>query len=162
MKKLMLAAVVLVSVALPALAKNFAVPEKNPVATLAIPDTWKTEEIEFGYSAKSPDNDIFFSAEYATGARVDAMLENNSDWLKENKITSKEKPAESEINIGGLSAKMLTVNGADENGPTVVEFVFIPAGPKRLVMLTLWGSQEERKANEADIKLIESSVKPIN
>ena len=96
MKKFMLAAVVLVSVALPALAKNFAVPEKNPVATLAIPDNWKTEEIEYGYSARSPDNDIFFSAEYATGARVDAMLENNSDWLKENKITSKEKPAEFE------------------------------------------------------------------
>ena len=60
MKKFMLAAVVLVSVALPAVAKNFAVPEKNPVATLAIPDTWKTEEIEYGYSAKSPDSDIFF------------------------------------------------------------------------------------------------------
>jgi hypothetical protein len=86
----------------PALAKNFAFPEKNPVGTISIPDSWKTEEIDYGYSAKSSDGEVFFYVEYAGGPRVDKMLDNNTEWLKENKITPKGKPAEKEIEIGGL------------------------------------------------------------
>ena len=70
----------------PASAHNFAVPEKNPVATLVISDSWKIEDIDYGYSAKSSDGDVFFSVEYATGSRIEKMLDNNTDWMKENHI----------------------------------------------------------------------------
>jgi len=40
---------------------------KNPAVTLRLPYTWKSEEIEYGFSAKSPDGDMFFSVESATG-----------------------------------------------------------------------------------------------
>ncbi len=39
--------------------RNFAVPAKNPVITLNVPDNWKVEEIEFGFSAVSPGKDVF-------------------------------------------------------------------------------------------------------
>ena len=160
MKKLVLA-VLIVFASGSAFAKNFAFPAKNPTATISIPDTWKTEEITYGYSAKSPDEDVFFSVEYATGARVEKMLANNTAWMKENKITSTREPVEKTIQIDGIEAKLLTVIGKDENGPTIVDFVFMPAGENRLIMLTLWGSEDERKANAADIAAIESSVKAI-
>jgi hypothetical protein len=146
----------------PALAKNFAFPEKNPVGTVSIPDSWKTEEIDYGYSAKSSDGEIFFYVEYAGGSRVDKMLDNNTEWLKENKITPKGKLAEKEIEIGGLPAKLMHYDATDENGDTTVDFVFITGGSKRLIMLTLWGSEEELQANAADIEAIKKSIKAIN
>ena len=159
--RIILLAVAVLLTAAPASAKNFAFPAKNPIATIMIPDTWTTEEITYGYSAKSPDDDVFFSVEYATGARIDKMLANNTAWMTENKITSSKEPVEKAINIDGIDSKLLTVVGTDENGPTIVDFVFMPAGDNRLIMLTLWASDEERKANAADISAIESSVKAI-
>jgi hypothetical protein len=100
----------------PASANNFAVPEKNPIATLVIPDSWKIEDIEYGYSAKSSDGDVFFSVEYAAGARIEKMLDNNTDWMKENHIKAKGKPVEKQIEIGGLPAKLLHYDASDEDG----------------------------------------------
>jgi hypothetical protein len=143
-------------------AKNFAFPEKNPAGTVTIPNSWKTEEIDYGYSAKSSDGDVFFSVEYAGGSRIEKMLDNNTAWMKENNIKPKEKPVEKEIEIGGLSAKLLHFDATDENGDTTVDFVFIAGGSGRLIMLTLWGSEEELKANQADIEAIKKSIKAIN
>ena len=146
----------------PASAHNFAVPEKNPVATLVIPDSWKIDDIDYGYSAKSSDGDVFFSVEYATGSRIEKMLDNNTDWMKENHIKAKGKPVEKQIEIGGLPAKLLHYDASDEDGDTIVDFVLIPAGEGRVIMLTLWGSEGQLKANQADIDVIKKSIKAIN
>jgi hypothetical protein len=161
MKKYIVAAALLAVACFPALAKNLAVPTKDPVATITIPDTWKTEEITYGYSAKSPDGDVFFSVEYASGSRLDKMLDNNTQWMKDNKIVPSTKE-EREITLGGLSAKLLSFKAKDENGDTKVDFVFIDGGKGRLIMLTLWASEEEMAANANDISAIQKSIKAIN
>eukprot|EP01037_Dinobryon_pediforme_P031282 gene31282-35699_t len=132
MKKLLLAVAMVIATS-PAFAKNFAVPAKDPIATIAIPDTWETEEIQYGYSAKPPSHDAFFSVEYATGARVDKMLKLNDEWLKENNIKADREPVQKAISIDGIESQLLTVIGKDEDGPTIVDFVFIPAGKDRLI-----------------------------
>ena len=161
-KTVFLAAVIAVSAVSGAWAKNFAVPAKNPVATITIPDTWKSEEIEYGYNAKSPDDAVFFSVEYATGSRVDKMIDANTAWMKENKIIPKGKAAESDVTIGGLPAHVLHFDATDEDGDTLVDFVLIPAGENRLIMLTLWGSEEDLTDNKDDIQAIQKSIKAIN
>jgi len=145
----------------PSLAKNLAVPSKDPVATLVIPDAWKPEEIEFGWSSKSPDGDVFFSVEYASGARVQKMLANNDAWLKENKIKAKAEPTQQDFDYNGLPAKVIKYVATDENGATEVDFVIITAGQGRVIMLTLWASKEERAKNQADIDAIKASFKKI-
>jgi hypothetical protein len=146
----------------PSFAKNLAVPAKDPVATLVIPDSWKPEAIDFGYSAKSPDGDIFFAVEYAAGSRVAKMLANNDEWLKENKIRPKGEATEREFDFGGLKAKLINYKATDPNGDTEVDFVIIPAGPGRVIMMTLWGSKEEQAKNKADLDIIQNSFKAIN
>jgi hypothetical protein len=145
----------------PGVAKNLAVPEKNPVATLMIPDTWTQQEIEFGYSGTSPDGNLFFSVEFAKSDRIDKLFATNDDWMRENKISATGEPKQQEVLLGGLSAKVFTYQATDENGPTEVDFVIIPAG-KRIVLLTLWGSLKEQNDNKADLDLIKNSIKAIN
>ena len=144
----------------PGFAKNLAIPAKEPVATIVIPDKWKLEEIEYGYSAKSPDGDVFFSVEYAVESRVDKMFAETKTWMKENKIKTKDEGVQKETEIGGLPAKIFTYKATDENGDTQIDFVTIPAG-KRLILITIWASDEEREANKADIIAIQKSLKAI-
>ena len=163
MRKIVLAATIMCSAfTTGAWAKNFAVPEKNPAATLSIPDSWTIENIEYGYSAKPSDGSLFFSVEYAGPSRVEKMVDNNTEWMKENHIKPKGKPLEKDIEVGGLSAKLLHFDATDEEGDTLVDFLFIGGGNGRVIMLTLWGSEDELKANEADIEKIKGSIKAIN
>lgn len=162
MKKSLLALVLATCLVAPVSARNFAAPAKNPVITVTVPDKWKTEEIDFGYSARSPDGDIFFSVEYASAKKIDALMDTNTKWMKENKINFNIKPEKLKMNFGGVEGEVLHYVTTDENGPTIVDFVLLPGGKDTMIMVTLWGSEEERKANGPDIDGIMNSIKPIN
>lgn len=146
----------------PGFAKNLALPAKDPAATLVIPDSWKPEAIDFGWQAKSPDGEVFFSVEYAAGARIQKMLAANDTWLKDNKIKPKAEPMEQEFDYNGLPAKVIKYVAQDENGDTEVDFVIVTAGQGRVIMLTLWASKEERAKNTVEIDAIKASFKKIN
>ena len=161
-KKIIMAGLFVCAAIVPGLAKNLAVPPKDPVATLTIPDSWKPSEIEFGYGAKSPDGDVFFSVEYATAARIDKLFATTDAWMKENKIKPKGKAKESEMDMGGLPAKIFTYEATDENGDTEIDLVVIPGGKGRMILLTLWGSKEEQEANKTELSAIQRSIKAIN
>jgi len=158
---LLAAAIALVAIA-PVYAKNLAIPEKNPTATIAIPDAWDVEEIEFGYSVSSPDDDVLFSIEYVSNARVDKLIASNEQWMKEQGIVRKGKPKESEISIGGISATLYEAEATDPDGDTMIDFIIFPAGNNRIVQLILWASKEAREENDADIGRIIGSLKAIN
>ncbi|KAB0264947.1 hypothetical protein [Microvirga brassicacearum] len=162
MKKLLLSFAVLSMLATPLSAKNFAVPDKDPAATLTVPDNWKVEEIEYGFSAQSPGDDVFFSMEYASKKKLDGMMKTNEAWMKDNDIDFSKKPEEREMDFNGISGTVLRYDTTDANGPTLVDFVLLPAGKNRVVMLTLWGSETERKKHKAAITSIMESVRPIN
>jgi hypothetical protein len=161
MKKFVLALALAAAVITPAFAKNLAVPADDPAVTLTIPNSWATKEIDFGYSAVSPDKDVAVYIEYAAGARVKKMTDLNESWMKDNKIVVKGKPEEMEADFNGVKGSVLKFKAKDENGDTNVNFAFIPAGNNRVIMLTLWGSDEEQAANDKDISTILTSIKPI-
>ncbi|WP_210485701.1 hypothetical protein [Microvirga antarctica] len=162
MKKRLLSFAVLCLLATPLSAKNFAVPDKDPAATITVPDTWLIEEIEYGFSARSPDKDVFFSMEYASAKKLDAMMATNEEWMRDNEIDFSMKPENREMDFNGISGSVLHYETTDGNGPTKVDFVLLPAGKSRVIMLTLWGSTEERAKHATAIQSIMNSVKPIN
>ena len=161
-RKFMLAVPLMLAMIVPSYAKNLAVPAKNPAATIVIPDSWDLDETEFGYSATSPDEDVIFSVETAGGARVDKMMEANDQWMKDQEITPKGKPVEEKLTIGGLPATVYTYQARDPDGDTIIDFVLLPAGNGRVMLLTLWASKAARDENGADIAAILSSIKAIN
>lgn len=155
-------ALALLFAAAPAWAKNFAVPEKNPAITVTIPDTWKTDEIEYGYSAFSPGDDVYFSIETAGEKTVDAMMKNNTTWMKENKIVPTSDVQKIERDFNGLKGTVYHRTAKDDNGDTNIDFAIIPIANNRIVFLTIWASEEEYKAHAAEFDGIIASLKPIN
>jgi len=160
-KKMMLAVAIVTTFAMPVAAKNLAIPEKNPAITLSIPDSWELIEADFGYSAVSEDEEVIFSIESASGARIDKLFEASAQWMAEQEIVPKGKALEQEVTIGGIQAQVFTYEATDAEGDTVIEFVVLPAGNNRLMLITLWASEKARAVNKADITSILSSIKAI-
>lgn len=145
----------------PAFAKNFAVPDKNPAITITVPDNWKTQEIEFGYSARPADEAIFFSVEFASARNIDKMMATNDAWMKENNIKPVE-PIKADVPLNGIPATVFQFRTTDDNGPTKVDFILLPAGNERMIMITVWGNDEERETHAKALDAIFASIKSIN
>ncbi|WP_123834446.1 hypothetical protein [Methylobacterium currus] len=160
MKLFFTAVALTLSVAAPAWAKNFAFPQANPTATISIPDTWKTKSVEYGFEAKSPNEDVYLSIETASAKDMKKMLADNMAWMRNNKITVTGKPKENDVNLGGLQGKMQVLPAKDENGNTQIMLIYAEAG-ERLIFITLWASEDEQKANDKDINAIMNSIKAI-
>ena len=145
----------------PVLAKNLAFPEQSPIGTIVLPDSWKPREIEFGWEAKSPNDDIYFSIEMINDKLIDKVANSTDAWMKDNKIQLKANPVVEELTLGGLFAKAFKYQATDENGPTVVYQVFVMA-KKGAALITIWGSEEEQKTREKELDMIMNSIKAVN
>jgi hypothetical protein len=159
MKSVLHAALVVVALTVPAMARTFPIPAGAPAITVTTPDNWKVKEIEYGFSAMSSGEDVYFSAEYASGDKaVEKMMNDNESWMKENKIKLV-KPDVEEGKINGVDIKHYEFDTIDDNGKTLVDFFLVPAG-NALAMLTFWGSEAERNKHQDEILSIMNSVKP--
>jgi hypothetical protein len=145
----------------PAYSKNIAFPSKDPIGTIVLPDDWKLKSIDYGWEAKSPKDDVYFSIEIASDKSFDKMMAATKVWMKENKIKFTKESEDQEVNLGGLKGFMKTYQGTDENGPTTITW-FLVGTEKVYVMLTFWASDEELDANKAAVLKIIESVKAIN
>ncbi len=143
-------------------AKNYAIPDNNPVATLALPNGWKPTEIEHGVEAKSPDGDVYFSAESASPKAFDKLMDDNAQWMKDNKIIpDTPKPVEKDITYNGMQGHVMSFSAHDEDGPTMLDFIVIAPSSKRLLLLTVWGSEKERTHHLDELNAIMASLHPI-
>lgn len=145
----------------PAFAKNFAVPAKNPSITITLPNDWSTEDIEYGFQARPKDEGVFFSVESAEARQIDKMLADTKNWMRDNKIKAVE-PIKADMKISGIDSTVFQFRTSDENGPTTVDLILMPAGSGRVMMLTVWGNDAEREANGKALDSIFGSIKPIN
>ena len=145
----------------PLQAKNFAVPEKNPAITITLPDSWETEEIEYGFQARPEDEAIFLSIESAASNEIEKMIGAADKWMRDNKIKPV-KPVEAETKLNGIDCKVFQFQTSDENGPTTVDLILLPAGGGRVMMVTVWGNDEERATHGKALDGIFSSIKAIN
>ena len=145
----------------PVFAKNFAVPDKDPAIIVSIPDNWDTKEVKYGYEGWSPNKDVYISIEFTAIKNVKAMMESNQKWMKNTGIKVNQ-PTESETNLNGISATLYKFETTYKDEPTTVDFIMLPGGKDRVVLLTLWGNDEERTKHGKAIDSILSSVKAIN
>ena len=143
-----------------AAAKNLAVPEQDPIITMTFPDNWKSKEIEHGYEAKSAGDEVYFSVKSAPMSEKDQLTSDNVKWMQSNEIEPISKQT-SVLDIDGIKCGFVQIAAKDPNGPTQVDFVACPIHGDRLILMTVWGSQEDRAKVKAELDAIESSVKAI-
>ena len=153
-----LGATALVLVSLPAWARDVAVPPKDPAVTLVVPDSWDIKNIDAGVQTIPPDKAVYAYANYGARSELETTLAKYREWMKNNKIVVN-KPSETRIDFAGTPGRVIPYDTKGKSGKTIVDFIILGASRDRYVILTVWGSAEERAGDEADLTAIMASVK---
>jgi hypothetical protein len=162
MKKLFLAAL-LASVPAFANAKSFAVPPKNPIATVVLPDDWDADEIDTGVEVTSEDGDVYIAFETVKTANVKSAVEEAIGYLlKKGVKLDGDSMKQKDIKINGMDGFEIDWDGKDKDGDTKISLTLLAPSKDRMVMLTYWASPEGEKKNMDALMKIEKSIKPVN
>ena len=79
--------------------------------------------------------------------------------MKKQKIVVN-TPKESTMDFAGTPGRVIRYDTKTRNGDkTIVDFIVLNASRDRFIIVTLWGSAEEREGNEADLAAIMASLK---
>ena len=153
-----LGATAIVLLSLPAWARDVAVPLKDPAVTLTIPDSWDIKNIDAGVQTIPPDKAVYVYANYGARSELETTLAKYRDWMKSNKIVVN-KPSETTTDFAGTPGRVIRYDTKGKNGKTIVDFIVLNASRDRYVILTVWGSADERAGDVADLTAIMASVK---
>jgi len=77
------------------------IPQDNPAVSVDIPDSWKPEETDKEVACESPDKvaTIFFEVTSSSG--LDALIDENVDWLTKRPRGSTRQSLRAEAGIRG-------------------------------------------------------------
>jgi hypothetical protein len=162
MKKLLLVAL-LATVPSFAFAKNFAIPEKNPVATLVLPDDWDADTIDTGVEVTSKDGEVYIAFETVKAAKVENAVKEAIEYLVEKGVNlDASSMKQKDATINGMQGTDIEWSGKDKDGDAKISLTILQASKDRLIMLTYWASPEGEKANLEALNKIATSIKPLN
>ena len=141
-------------------AKTFPVPDDNPVATVNIPNSWDANQYDAGVEATSEDGDYYVAFEGVTKNNAkDAAKEALIGFLKQGVQLDVDNVKTDEVILNGMPIVVLSYKGRDQDGPTNVRILIIPAEKKnRFLIMYTWGSDEADAANAKDIDAMLNSI----
>ena len=158
MRRWIVGAALFAGLAVPADAKDIVLPAKEPAVTATFPDAWDTSVYETEVASVSADGDIVFNIAIDSKSRLDALIKDSKAYLTKNKVKFVGKPTEQTIDYNGTPGRVQRYEATDKNGKAIIDFVTLDASRNRVVLLTVWGSQDDRETNDAALTAIMKSV----
>lgn len=159
MKYGLLTFALLASFAIPADAKDYALPVKSPAVTLTLPDNWNVSAEGNEINSVAADGYLVFNIAYGDRSDVETLLKDSKAYLKKAKVNLNIKPVAVTLDVAGSPARVqryVTTAGSEK---TIVDFVTVDASRDRIVLITIWGTKDEREANEAALSAVMGSIK---
>ena len=140
-------------------AKTLRIPEDKPVLSVDVPSSWETDDLEKGVQVKSADGEAQIFFEVTSAKKIDALIDENIDYLKENKVVIDESTKqESDFEFPGMKGKTLTWDAKDEFGPESVALVFGKVSDSKMLMITYWVTKKSEKKHGDEIAKVMNSV----
>jgi hypothetical protein len=136
------------------------VPSEEAVATVTIPDDWKTDEIDDGIEATSADGEVYLAIEETDGDSVKASLEEAMKYLTSKGVTVTESSMkQQEGKLGDLDVVDIAWDGKDEDGPAKISLTVVAVTKTKGLLLIYWASPEGEKKNSEALGAIAKSIK---
>jgi hypothetical protein len=145
-------------------AETVNIPADEPAISLDIPHSWKPEVTDQGIGCESPDKvaTIYFEVTPVKG--LDALIDQNIDWLTKEQAVKVDKASEEKesFETGGLKWERISWNGDSKDwGASSVGFLFTDAGNGKILTVTYWITKEDQEKDFPTVKKILESVKLI-
>jgi hypothetical protein len=162
MKKLSLALLLALALITPAFAKTFNLPDEGSFASITIPDSWKSKEIDKGVESQSSDSEVYIAVEATDAKGMDKTIEEAIDFLQQQGVTIDPKSAkQSDGKINGMDGVDITWTGKDKEGDAIVSLTILAVTPNKVLLITYWGSPSGTKNRAKEIGEILNSVKSL-
>jgi hypothetical protein len=155
------AAIVCVTLATSSFAAIHKVPRDEPMATVQVPDKWKTKELGEGVEASSPDGAISFLVIPAEGMKVAESVGEVMRYLRNRDgITVRADSIKNEQGkLNGVATKTMSWQGKDRKGDVEIRFVILLLADNKPLIAAYWGSPEAEKKHETELKKMLESIK---
>jgi hypothetical protein len=144
-------------------AKEIKIPEDKPAVSVTVPDSWGPEETDHGVAVESADKEatVFFEVTDAKG--TDALLTENIDWLKDQKVTINEaSKSEKDFKTTGMSWSRISWDGTSEEwGPATIGFAFSDIGNGKVLVVTYWITKKGWEKHDGELTKIFDSVSKL-
>jgi len=140
------------------------IPQDNPAVSVDVPDSWKPEETDKGIACESPDKVATIFFEVTSGSGLEALIDENVDWLTKDQGVQLDKASEQkqEFEAGDLGWKRISWSGTSKEwGPATVGFAFTDAGNGKVLTVTYWITKKDQEKHFPTIEKIFESVKRI-
>ena len=159
MLKLVVAAAILATLSVSVFAGTHKVPSDEPVATVTIPDDWKTDEIDEGIEATSSDGEVYLAIEETDGDSVKKSLEEAMKYLKSKGVTVTDSSMkQQEGKLGEFDVVDISWDGKDEDGPAKISLTIVAVTETQGLLLIYWASPEGEKKNMEALGAIAKSI----
>lgn len=158
MRRWIVGAALLAGLGAQAYAKDVVLPAKEPAVTATLPDDWDTSVYETEVASVSADGDIVVNIATDSRSQRETLIKDSKAYLTKNKVKLVGKPTEQTIDFNGTPGQVLRYQATDKNGKAIIDFVTLEASRNRVVLLTVWGSQDDRATNDAALAAIMKSV----
>jgi hypothetical protein len=143
-----------------ALADTHKLPEEKPIASIAIPDAWETDEIDNGIEATSDDGEVYLAVEKTEAGKVGDALDQAMKYLKSKGVTVTDSSMkQTEAKLNGMDTVDISWDGKDEEGPAKISLTVVSVTEKEGLLLIYWASPEGEKKHQEELSAIAKSIK---
>ena len=160
--KLLLAALVATALITPAFGKTYKIPDEMPIASITVPDSWKSTEIDKGIEAQSADGEVYFAVEATSAKGLEKTIEEAVEYLKGEGVTVEESSMkQTEGTVNGMKGWDITWSGKDKEGAAVISLTVLAVSDDAGLMITYWGSPAGTKKFDKELGEILNSIKKL-
>ncbi|HEX6564984.1 MAG TPA: hypothetical protein VF020_11910 [Chthoniobacterales bacterium] len=145
-------------------ALTLSIPADKPAVSLEVPDSWKPEDTDKGIACESPDKVATIFLEVTSSEGVDALIDENVDWLTKDQGVEIDKSSEQkkDFETTGMQWKRVSWDATSKEwGPATVGFVFADVGNGKLLTVTYWITKKDAEKHFPAIEKIFESVKRV-
>jgi hypothetical protein len=161
--KTLLAAVVSIVLAAPALAATHNIPDDNTLVTVVVPDKgWTASKIARGIEVSDADDEVYLAIEGVDGNNATETVAAAVGYLNRQGVAvDPATKTEKEGKLGEFPVYDLGWKGKDKDGDVLVHLTIINITPQRGVLFTYWASPKGDKQHDAAIGDMVKSIKKV-
>ena len=162
MKKLSFALLLALALLTPSYGKTFKLPAEESIASITIPDDWKSKEIDDGVEAQSADDEVYFYVEATDAKGVEKSIEEAVKYLQGQGVTVDDKTMkQSDGKINGMEVMEVDWKGKDKDGATEISLSIVVVTKDKGLLVVYWASPEGTKKHMKTLGEIANSIKAI-
>ena len=161
MRKIILSTLLCCALGISTFGATHKIPPEEPIATVTIPDKWRSKELGEGMEASSADGALRVLVVPAEGTKVTETMGEAMRYLRSisgitvNADSLKNEPGK----LNGMDVRQITWQGKDKNGDVKISFTILFIAEKKPLLVAYWGSPNAEKKHQAELKEMLKSIK---